>query len=337
LESKIPENNKEQFFQDVGGAFKSKIFDNSNGYNLKYLEEQLRDSVKDYTGLDLTLELSILDPIDAIKNVRPYFKEGTNPNKYDPEEMGAGTQSALSVSIARAYIEIVKKSVILIIEEPELHLHPQACRNFYNYLRRLSEKGLQVIYSTHSPYFVDISKFESLHVVRKENSTTTVKSGLTLLQSEDNQQNHIVTKFNESVNQALFAKSAVLVEGPADGIACKAMFEKQKFDLYKNNVSVVSCGGLQNIPTIAKVLNALKIDTIALVDEDPGNSNTKSIIEEIKGILGDDNVYLQSPDLEGIFGIKPKKFDQAFVLNFFQDYHEGVPQLYSNLVKRLSL
>jgi len=337
LGSKIPENNKAQFLQAVMSAFYSEIFDNSNGSDLRYLEEQLRDSVKDHTGFDLTLELSILDPIEAIKNVRPYFKEGTNPNKYDPEEMGAGTQSALSVSIARAYSEIVKKSVILIIEEPELHFHPQACRNFYNHLRLLSENGLQVIYSTHSPYFVDISKFESLHVVRKENSMTMVESGLTLL-SIGNQQNHIVTKFNESVNQALFAKSAVLVEGPDDEIACKAMFEKQNFDLYKNNVSVVSCGGLPNIPTIATVLNALKIDTIALVDEDPGNSKTESIIEKIRGILGDDKVYLQSPDLEGIFGIqKPKKFDQAFALSFFQDYQEAVPPLYSNLVKRLSL
>ncbi|WP_157891468.1 ATP-dependent nuclease [Candidatus Mancarchaeum acidiphilum] len=334
LGSKIPENNKAQFLKAVISAFNSEIFNISPGSDLRYLEEQLKNSVKDHTGFDLTLELSILDPVEAIKNVRPYFKEGTNPSKYDPEEMGAGTQSALSVSIARAYSEIVKKSVILAIEEPELHFHPQACRNFYNRLRLLSESGLQVIYSTHSPYFVDVSKFESLHVVRKKNSTTTIESGLTLL-STGSQQNRIITKFNEGVNQALFADSAVLVEGPDDEIACKAMFEKQGFDLYKNNVSVVSCGGLPNIPTIARVLNALKIDTIALVDEDPGNSNTASIIEKLKGILGDDMVYLQSPNLEGIFGMS-SKFNQASALTFFQNYQNGVPQVYSDLTTRLS-
>lgn len=334
LGNKIPESNKARFLQAVISAFNSEIFDISPRSDLRYLEEQLKNSVKDHTGFDLTLELSILDPVEAIKNVRPYFKEGTNPSKHDPEEMGAGTQSALSVSIARAYSEIVKKSVILAIEEPELHFHPQACRNFYNRLRLLSEDGLQVIYTTHSPYFVDVSKFESLHVVRKKGSTTTIESGLAL-SSAGSHQNRIITKFNEGVNQALFADSAVLVEGPDDEIACKAMLERQGFDLYKNNVSVVSCGGLPNIPTIAIVLNALKIDTVALVDEDPGNSITASIIVKLKGILGDNMVCLQSPDLEGIFGVS-SKFNQATALTFFQNYQGSVPAVYSVLNAKLS-
>jgi len=334
LGSKIPESKKAQFLKTVISAFNSDIFDISPGSDLKYLEEQLKNSVKDHTGFDLTLELSILDPVEAIKNVRPYFKEGTNPGKYDPEEMGAGTQSALSVSIARAYSEIVKKSVILAIEEPELHFHPQACRNFYNNLRLLSENGLQIIYTTHSPYFVDVSKFESLHMVRKKNSTTTIESGLTL-SSTGSQQNRIITKFNEGVNQALFADSVVLVEGPDDEIACKAMLEKLGFDIYKKNVSVASCGGLPNIPTIARVLGTLKINTVALVDEDPGNSKTASIISNIKGILGDNKVYLQSPNLEGIFGVS-SKFNQASALTFFQGYQGSVPQVYSDLGAKLS-
>ncbi|MEM0136012.1 MAG: AAA family ATPase [Thermoplasmatales archaeon] len=334
LGNKIPENNKERFLATVLNAFKTEIFNIPPGFDLKYLEEQLKKYVKDHTGFDLALELSMLDPVEAIKNVRPYFKEGANGSKFDPEEMGAGTQSALSVSIARAYSEIVKESVVLAIEEPELHFHPQACRNFYNSLRLLSEGGVQVIYSTHSPYFVDISKFESLHMVRKKNSMTTIESGLTLLSTES-QQNRVITKFNEEVNQALFADSVILVEGPDDEIACKAMLEKQGFDIYKNNVSVVSCGGLFNIPPIARVLKALKIDTVALVDEDPGNPKTAPIIENLKNLLGNNKVYLQSPNLEGVFG-RENKFNQENALTFFQNYQDGVPKVYSDLAENYS-
>lgn len=333
LGSKIPEENKTNFLNTVIDAFNSEIFGISPGSDLKYFEQQLKNSVKDHTGFDLSLELSILDPVETIKNLRPYFREGPNPSKYDPEEMGAGTQSALSVSIARAYSEIVKKSVVLAIEEPELHFHPQACRNFYNRLRLLSEDGLQVIYTTHSPYFVDISKFESVHLVRKKGSKTTIESGMTLLSAGGNQ-NRIITKFNEGVNQALFADSAVLVEGPDDEIACKAMLERQGFDLYKNNVSVVSCGGIKNIPAIAMILKALKIDTVTLVDEDPGNQITESIITKLKDILGDNMVYLQSPNLEGVFQFQ-SKFTQANALNFFQIYNGNIPQVYSLLEKEL--
>ncbi len=334
LGSRIPEDKKEQFLKTVINAFNSEIFNTSPGSDLKYLEEQLENSIKDYTGFDLTLELSTLDPVEAIKNVRPYFREGINPRRYDPEEMGAGTQSALSVSIAKAYSEIVRKSVILAIEEPELHFHPQACKNFYNNLMQLSENGLQIIYTTHSPYFVDISKFESLHLIRKRNSSTTIESALTLLNSGI-QQNRIVAKFNEGVNQSLFADRVVLVEGPDDEIACRAMLERVSFDIYKNNVSVVSCGGLQNIPSIARILQVLKIDTYAFVDEDPGNSKTATIVAGIKSILGSDSVFIQAPDLEGLFQ-KQGKFNQASALAFFNSFQGNPPKIYSDLKSKLT-
>lgn len=334
LGSQIPQEKRDRFLATVLNSFNSDIFNTSPGRDLKYLEEQLRKSIKEHTGFDLSLELSLLDPVDAIKNVRPYFKEGTSNSKYDPEEMGAGTQSALSVSIARAYSEIVKKSVVLAIEEPELHLHPQACRNFYNTLRELSNNGLQVIYTTHSQYFVDVSKFESIHIVRKNNSTTTIESGSSLFSTETSPA-RIITKFNEEVNQALFADGVILVEGPNDEIACKAMFERLGFDIYKNNVAVISCGRIKNVSTIAGILKTLKIRVLTLVDEDPGNSDTASIITELRSSLENNSVYLQSPDLEGTFGFSGK-FNQASALTYFQRYQGNVPQVYSSVVSHLS-
>ena len=93
LGSKIPDAKKSQFQKMVLSAFDSEIFDVSQGSDLKHLEDALGTSMKEQTGFDLILELSILDPVEAIKNVRPYLKEGTNTNKHDPEEMGAGTLS----------------------------------------------------------------------------------------------------------------------------------------------------------------------------------------------------------------------------------------------------
>ena len=334
LGSQIPQEKRDQFLSTVLNSFNSNIFNTSPGRDLKYLEEQLRKSIKEHTGFDLSLELSILDPVDAIKNVRPYFKDGTSNSKYDPEEMGAGTQSALSVSIARAYSEIVKKSVVLAIEEPELHLHPQACRNFYNTLRELSNNGLQVIYTTHSQYFVDVSKFESIHIVRKNNYTTTIESGSSLFSTESSP-GRVITKFNEEVNQALFADGVILVEGPNDEIACKAMFERLGFDIYKNNVAVISCGGIKNVSTIAGILKTLKIRVLTLIDEDPGNSDTASIITELRSSLENNSVYLQSPNLEGIFGFSGT-FYQASALTYFQRYQGDVPQVYYSVVSHIS-
>ncbi len=330
LANKIPEENMKQFVNSVTDSFNSNIYNASQGEDIKYFEEQLKESIKDHTGMDLILELSILDSVNAIKNVRPYFKQNDSDGKYDPEEMGAGIQSALSVSIARAYSEIVKKSVILAIDEPELHFHPQACRNFYNYLNALAGGEMQIIYTTHSQYFVDISKYENINIVRKNNSSTTVISGSSLSGLETSREK-IATKFNDGVNQALFADLVILVEGPDDEIACKAMLEKEKFYVDKNNVSVVSCGGVRNVSVIAGILTNLKIKTMALIDEDLNNNTTKFERSKLINILGSESVFIQYPNLEGLFEY-PQKFKQESALNYFQDYNGNVPEVYSKIV-----
>ncbi|OWP56898.1 MAG: hypothetical protein B2I17_03335 [Thermoplasmatales archaeon B_DKE] len=335
IEKNIPDINKKQFFQDVLASFNSKIFHVSPGSDLKYLEEQLKTTIKDHTGFDLLLQLSVLDSLEVIKNVRPYITDGLTSQKYDPEDMGAGTQSALTVSIARAYSDIVKKSVILAIEEPELHFHPQACRNMYNTFKNMSSSGLQIIYTTHSQSFVDISDFDSLHIVRKAGHRTVVESGLKLSTSNSLSKNKVVTKFNEQVNQTLFADHVVLVEGVDDEIACRAMIEKLGYDIFKNNISVTSCGGIDNVPAIASVLQSLKIDTLALVDEDPGNVKTLSIRNKIENIIGESQILLQSPNLEGLFG-QQTKFDQITALSYFRNHTGSIPKVYSDLVGRLS-
>ncbi len=329
LGDRIPPSKKKQFKETVLKAFNSEIFSISPGTDLMHLEEQLNKSINEHTGLNTALKLDILDPVEAIKNVRPYFIDHNTSSEYDPEEMGAGTQSALSVAIAKAYGDIVKKNVLLAIEEPELHLHPQACKNFYNNLQSLSENEVQVIYTTHSQYFVDFSKFDSLHIVRKKNSQTTIDSGLGLISTGIDRKS-IATKFNDRINQTLFADTAILVEGPNDEIACKAMLEKLDFNIDKNNVSVVACGGIANIAPISTVLCALHITTMALVDEDPENSNTLTVINKIKEAIGENSVYIQSPNLEGIFN-HTRKFEKTSAVTFFENYEKPVPDIYHKL------
>ena len=56
---------------------------------------------------------------------------------------------------------------MLLIEEPELFLRPQAQRYLYRLLRRFAEAGNQVIYSTHSPSFLNVSRLEELALVQR--------------------------------------------------------------------------------------------------------------------------------------------------------------------------
>ena len=57
--------------------------------------------------------------------------------------------------------------LVVLIEEPELHLRPHAQRYLYRVLRRLADAGNQVIYSTHSPAFLDVARLDEAAFVRK--------------------------------------------------------------------------------------------------------------------------------------------------------------------------
>ncbi|HGE70633.1 TPA: DUF2813 domain-containing protein, partial [Candidatus Poribacteria bacterium] len=119
IEKGIDDLKKQNFKSSIENSYNSAIHP-----DLQQMEDILKTHVKNQTGLDLHLRLSVMDPIETIKNLRPYLQEAPPSKEFDAEDMGAGTQSALAIAIARAYAEIIRQPLVMAIEEPELYLHP---------------------------------------------------------------------------------------------------------------------------------------------------------------------------------------------------------------------
>ena len=338
--SQINGTTKCDFKTAVENAFNDKIFP-----YIETIEKMLKNFVKEQTGLDIILRLSLLDPTNILRDLRPRLKNLTE-FEVDVELEGAGVQSAVAIAIARVYAEIVKQPLILAIEEPELYLHPHGCRHFYKLLKNLSEKKIQIIYTTHERSFVRIEDCKSICIVRKAGTKTEVFRHHFDIKNLDTIK--MASRFNEEVNEIFFADKVILVEGPDDKIACTLALEKLNVDLDKHNISVVGCGGITEIKQIAEILKGFDIETYVLVDEDPDNPVTYSEIKRIRGILGDEKVLLQSPSLEGIFnfeeikqnyGIDKNKFKKEIALKILPQWLETneVPQVYKNLKKKLEV
>lgn len=330
IEKQIDDSKKESFKTGIETSYLSNIHP-----DLQQMEAILKTHVKEQTGLDLHLRLSILDPIETIKNLRPYLQEDPLSQEFDAEDMGAGTQSALAVAIARAYAEIVRHPLVMAIEEPELYLHPHGCRHFYKLLKSLSENGVQIIYTTHERSFVDISHFQSIHLVRKESSQTKVYSGIgKSVSSED--EIRLASKFDEDINEVFFTKHIILVEGPADKIACRLAIEKLGMEPDKDGISITECGSNTAIKPVSEILRFFKIPTYAFIDEDPGNSTTERIVSTVKDFLGNDNAFLQSPKLETMFGLT-KKPNKVEAINYFPRWFETnePPEVYKKIKEKI--
>ena len=331
IENTISQEHKRDFTSETTTSFDAHLRS-----SLADAQTAIAEFVQQQTGLQMMLKFQALDPLDVLKNVRPFITDSLL--SLDIEEVGAGVQSAVVIAIARAYANLVRTPLMLAIEEPELYLHPHGCRNFYHLLCNLTEtEGLQIIYTTHNRAFVDAGEFSSIHLVRKSAGATSVKSGSSIpfaISPKDRLRTQ--SKFNERVNEVFFASCVVLVEGPGDEVACRCALDMEGLDLDRQSISIIDVGGSGEVPVLAEVLVKFEIPTLALLDEDPGNINTAAIITRTEGILGAANVFLQRPKLEGMFALSSKP-SRVIAMGLFPGWFavNPAPQPYGDLANRI--
>ena len=63
--------------------------------------------------------------------------------------------------------------VVLLLDEPGLHLHPKAKREFLAFLEREVTTDGMLVYSTHSPFMIDVDRAHQTKMVRKDPSDGT--------------------------------------------------------------------------------------------------------------------------------------------------------------------
>jgi predicted ATP-dependent endonuclease of OLD family len=325
IEAAMQPATKALFVTDVQAAYQTYLQP-----SLVAAQTIMDDIVRRHTGLNVQLELQVLDPIEVLKNVRPRVIE---PGlTVDPEECGAGVQGAIAVAVAKAYADIVRNPVVLAMEEPELFLHPHGCRHFYRLLQEFANAGLQIIYTTHERSFVNVGDFDSIHIVRKVAGQTEVTSGRTL-QIQGRDRLKMQSRFNDKVNEVFFAAAVVLVEGDPDEIACRAALASVGADLDRRSISIVSVGGQTEIPVFAELLTGLSIPAVALVDEDPTNALSAATRGRIGQHLPPANILLQRPNLERMWGLqqKPNRVEAMAVFPAATANPQNVPQVYRDL------
>lgn len=188
------------------------------------------------------------------------------------------------------------KPIILAIEEPELYIHPQLQRLVYGVLKTFaSTTGThdQVIYSTHSPAFVDVWDYHRIGVVRKQS----VEIGTKVHQCEegvlgtgDEKKNfQLLNSFGIDKNHMFFAKRSILVEGEQDKIAIIAT--GRSLNLFKEfpeeiEFSIVDTDDKGRMPHFQKVLNAFELPYTVLLELDgkpETHQSNKNIIDQLNG------------------------------------------------------
>ncbi|WP_394436103.1 ATP-dependent nuclease [Streptomyces sp. SGAir0957] len=139
---------------------------------------------------------------------------------------GDGLRRSVAFAILRAYVDLKttrpvradasQQSSLLLFEEPEVFLHPQAQRKLFEALTLFSQYN-DVLVSTHSSAFCAPGGTQTFVKVVKDRSLTPPASRtcvVDLSEMDARDQSEIIT--HENNEAAFFATSVLLVEGPSD-------------------------------------------------------------------------------------------------------------------------
>ena len=191
----------------------------------------------------------------------------------DATNMGHGAQNALIVAIFQAYEHLRKKGALILIEEPELFLHPHRRRFFYQTLRHVAQ-GNQIIYSTHSTHFVAIPEYEEVHIVYRDTADATAVRSSTLKPTPQLREK-LRKEFDPERNELFFARHVILVEGDTEKLALPEYARRSNLNLNRAGCSIIEVGGKRGLRSFADILISFGIPVTIVFDTDSSDFSDK--------------------------------------------------------------
>jgi hypothetical protein len=196
--------------------------------------------------------------------------------------------------------------LVLLVEEPELYLRPQAQRYLYRLLREFALSGNQVIYSTHSPAFLNVARLDELVFVERLPETGTRALQPEPVSADDDFR--VMTEFDAARSELFLARAVVLVEGLTEKLVLPFVFSALGYDVDREAISIIECGGKPNIPLFARICGATGIPFVVVHDSDRKASGRLAAAERALNALiadtaGDEGTVVLDPDFEAVAGL----------------------------------
>tara|TARA_R100000935_G_scaffold58808_1_gene98145 strand:+ start:8773 stop:10551 length:1779 start_codon:yes stop_codon:yes gene_type:complete len=230
---------------------------------------------------DISIKVHV--PTPELKEV---FTKGTikvyeNQNEIgtDVSVLGHGAQRSIQMTLIRHLADLKLNAeertttTILLIDEPELYLHPQAIEILRESLKTLSKQGYQIIFSTHSPFMITEKDVANTILVRKNQQLGThkrnsLKSAIPTVERNAQHQLTLMFTLSNSSN-ILFSERIILTEGKTENILLPFLVNKiSNRTLALNKCALVQQGGSGNTKKSMLVLNTMDLPCKAIVDLD---------------------------------------------------------------------
>jgi len=169
---------------------------------------------------------------------------------------------------------------MLLIDEPEVALHPNGIRAASKYLYDLAkDKSWQVMLTTHSPLFInpfeDNTTIVRLSREKGSPSPKTYRSDNVVFSEEEKEQLTLLNAFDQNLAEMFFGQQLIIVEGDTEFAAFHKVMNMdiEKYPISKRPL-IIRARGKFTITPLIKMLKHFKVGFSVLHDSDyPKNKN----------------------------------------------------------------
>lgn len=184
------------------------------------IDGERKDVARQGHGVQRAVMMSMLQALVPDEATAAALAETGNPTEFEKHERLAKERAKLP-------------ALVIAVEEPEIYQHPIRARSFARVLSALAAKpDTQILFASHSPFFVLPEQFESLRrfsLVNGETIATRTYAQAVAFAcgvSEEKVIRAIEKELPRTFSEGFFAEAVVFVEGDTDRVVLETLCER---------------------------------------------------------------------------------------------------------------
>jgi energy-coupling factor transporter ATP-binding protein EcfA2 len=191
---------------------------------------------------------------------------------------GAGIREALRLILDYE----LNRPKVLLVEEPEIHLHPALETSMMRYLKAIGQ-DCQIFITTHSTNFLDTAEMRNVYLASRNGSTS-----VQLINVEEAEQS-IPRELGIRLSSLFMFDRLVFIEGPTDEDVIREWASIYKINIAQASVGFVPMGGVRNLAhfTTEATINFLskrRVTMFFILDRD---EREEAEVQRLSAQLGD--------------------------------------------------
>ena len=249
--------------------------------NLANFEDRLNEKFKENGAKGEVIHYKVDFDADKLMSIETTVHNTNRNITSNIDHLSDGLNSIYILSLLETYAEYGNTvPYIILIEDPEIFLHPQLQKVASEILYKLSRKN-QVLFSTHSPQMLfNFTTKQIKQVVSDENNNTVVLPKANI--------DHILNDLGYAANDLMNVSFVFIVEGKQDKSRLPILIRKYYAETYDQNgqlfrIAIINTNSCTNIKTYAnlKYINQIYLKDQFLMIRDGDGKDRKELQHQL--------------------------------------------------------